>query len=68
MAFKDQALCYRTFDGVRWPNWCDVLDERCENDVAEAKRQGARFKMRKHPDGYYQAFIHPDDMANVRLS
>lgn len=67
MPIKNQTDCYRTFDGVRWPNFCDVLDEGHEKDVASAKRQGARIKMRAHPDGYSQAFIHPDDLKAVRL-
>lgn len=67
MTFKNQQDCYRTFDGVRWINFCDVLEESHERDVAEARRQGARIKMRKHPDGYHQAFIHPDDFKTVRL-
>jgi quinolinate synthase len=54
--------CYRTFDGVKWPNYCDVLDQSHEEDVEKAKKEGKRIKLRKHPDGYYQAFIHPDDL------
>lgn len=63
MAIKHQSDCYRTFDSVRWPNLCDVLDEENERDIAKRKAQGQRIRLRKHPDGYYQAFIHPDDLS-----
>lgn len=63
MPFKHQNQCYRTFDGVQWPNFCDVLDDEEKRAIAEAKADGARFKMRKHPGGFAQAFIHPDDLA-----
>ena len=64
---KHQADCYRTFDGLRWPNFCDVMEERHKQDIDEARRQGARIRLRKHRDGYHQAFIHPDDVKEVRL-
>lgn len=67
MALKDQTQCYRTFGGVRWPNFCDMLDDQHDRDVASAQEQGARIKFRKHPDGYRQAFIHPDDLSRVVL-
>lgn len=57
---KHQGDCYRTFNGLRWPNFCDILDDEKQQAVAEAKDNGKRFRLRKHPDGYYQAFIHPD--------
>ena len=63
MAYKDQTQCYRTFDGVRWPNWCDVMEDEQVKAVEDAKAAGKRIKLRKHPDGYYQAFMHPEDMA-----
>lgn len=65
MALKDQTQCYRTFDGVRWANLCDVLDERDEQDVRAARNTGVRIRMRKHPEGYQQAFYHPDDEAKL---
>lgn len=65
MPYKAQTECYRTFDGVRWPNWCDVDDDAARRDVAEARAAGCRLKMRKHPLGFQQAFIHPDDIALI---
>ena len=62
MPIKDQTACYRTVNGVKWPNFCDMLDDVHFEDVAKAKAAGARIKKIKHPDGYHQAFIHPDDI------
>lgn len=63
MPFKHQAECYRTFDGVRWPNLCDVLDGDQEDEVRARKAAGHRIRLIKHPDGYRQAFIRPEDLA-----
>lgn len=62
MAIKHQSDCYRTFDGVRWPNLCDMLAEEHEVEVKARKSAGQRIRIRTHPDGYGQAFIHPDDL------
>lgn len=63
MAYKHQADCYRTFDGVRWPNLCDILDAEMDADVRARRKAGQRIKVRQHPEGYLQAFIHPDDLV-----
>ena len=63
MAWKLQTDCYRTFDGVRWPNLCDMLDPDQIERVASLKRQGVRVRIRKHFCGYGQAFIHPEDLS-----
>lgn len=63
MPIKPQDRCYRTIGGVRWPNMCDVWSPDEETIVAEAKADGARIAMRKHPHGFMVAFIHPDDYA-----
>lgn len=68
MPFKDQTQSYRTFDGVRWFNLCDVLDDQCERDVMAAMDAGVRVKTRKHADGYQQAFYHPDDEAELNAA
>jgi len=65
MPFKAQSNCYRTIEGVRWPNFCDVLGPEDERAVQEAKGQGARFRFVKHPQGFRIAFIHPDDYARI---
>ena len=65
MPFKDQTKCYRTFGGIRWMNLCDMLDERHELDVAAAKDAGVRVRIRKHPEGYHQAFYHPEDQNKL---
>lgn len=62
MPYKDQTKCYRTFDGVQWPNLCDVMDGSHEDEVKARKAAGHRIRLIKHPDGYRQAFIHPDDL------
>jgi hypothetical protein len=63
MTYKTQTECYRTFDGVRWVNLCDVLSAQDERLVAEYIAAGKRIKFRKHAHGFRQAFIHPDDLA-----
>lgn len=68
MTFKDQTKCYRTFGGVRWVNLCDMLDEQHEIDVRAAKAAGVRVKLRKHPEGYRQAFTHPDDSEKLEAA
>lgn len=65
MTIKHQADCYRTFDRVRWPNYCDIFEDEHLNAIAAAKAGGARIKIRKHPDGYSQAFIHPGDLNEI---
>lgn len=62
MSFKHQSDCYRTIDGVRWPNLCDVLSLEHEQEIAARRAAGHRIKVRMHPDGYQQAFIHPEDL------
>lgn len=61
MPYKDQTRCYRTIDGIKWFNLCDILDGRDEEDVKRAKSAGVRVRLRKHPEGYQQAFFHPED-------
>lgn len=63
MTFKHQSECYRTFNGVKFVNYADVLDDAVKLDVEQRQRAGQRVRIRKHPGGYYQAFIHPDDLA-----
>lgn len=62
MPFKHQSDCYRTFAGVRWPNLCDMLADEHDVEVAARKAAGHRIRIRTHPEGYQQAFIHPDDL------
>ncbi len=65
MPFKDQTRCYRTFGGIRWRNLCDILEDRHEADVAACKAAGARIRLRMHPEGYKQAFFHPEDQTKI---
>ncbi len=62
MSFKDQTQCYRTIKGVKWPNFCDILEDSDQADVDAFKASGGRVAIRTHPDGYKQAFVHPDDL------
>jgi len=68
MPYKDQTKCYRTFDGVRWMNFCDILDDRHEEYVAAVKAAGVRVRLCKHPEGYHQAFFHPDDAEKAHAA
>lgn len=63
MASKHQTDCYRTIDGARWPNLCDVLEQDHEDEIAARRKAGHRIRLVKHADGYHQAFIHPDDLG-----
>ena len=60
MPYKDQTKCYRTFDGVRYLNQCDVLDEVHFKLVEKAKRLKVRHRMVRHQDGYKQLYVHPN--------
>jgi hypothetical protein len=60
---KHQSDCYRTIRGQRWPNLCDILETYHEEEVAARRLAGHRIRLFKHPDGYRQAFIHPDDLV-----
>ena len=60
---KHQSNCYRTVDGVRWPNLCDLLEGPKQLAYARAaRRQAVRVKIHKHPEGYHQMFVHPEDV------
>lgn len=65
MPIKHQMKCYRTFDGVRWPNLCDILGEEHKRDVSACRVAGVRIRIRHHAAGYKQAFYHPDDEAKI---
>lgn len=62
MPVKHQAACYRTFEGVRWSNMSDLLSVSMEGAAEAVQKQGFHVKVRTHPDGYKQAFVHPDDL------
>lgn len=65
MPYKHQANCYRTIGGVQYVNQCDVLGEEHFKLVETAKRLKVRHRVVKHPDGYGQLFVHPDDTARL---
>lgn len=65
MAIKSQDQCYRTFDGVRWPNYSDMHSMEEELHVASLRAVGCRMRVRSHPSGFRIAFIHPDDLARI---
>jgi hypothetical protein len=55
---KDSADCWRTINGVRWPQW------RCEPSdtiIAAYRAAGVRCRKIKHKDGATDLMIHPDD-------
>jgi hypothetical protein len=62
MTTKHQADCYRTINGQKYVNYCDILCDEHEAEVAALKAAGKRIAKRKHPAGYHQAFIHADDI------
>lgn len=57
---KHQADCYRTFGGEKWMNYGDILSDEHMAEVKAMQAAGTKIKLRKHPDGYYQAFIKPE--------
>lgn len=60
MPIENQSDCYRTIEGKRWPNLCDMLAPEHVAAVADARSAGFRVMIRKHPDGYRQAFVEPE--------
>lgn len=66
MAIKSQDQCYRTFDGVRWPNYSDMHSMEEELHVASLRASGCRIRVRSHSSGFRIAFIHPDDLARLQ--
>lgn len=62
MAFKHQSNCYRTINGEKWVNLCDVLGPEDKAEIVRRKALGQKIAMRKHAEGYHQAFIHPNDL------
>lgn len=63
MPVKDQTKCFRTFGGIKYMNLCDVLDEQHFELVKLAKAMPIRHRLIKHPSGYGQLFVHPDDVS-----
>jgi hypothetical protein len=58
---KHQSNCFRTINGKQYRNQCDVMDEPDFALVEKAKQLKIRHRVIKHPDGYGQLFVHPDD-------
>jgi len=58
---KHQSACFRTINHVRYKNQCDLLEAIDYALVKKAKELGVRHRVIKHPDGYGQLFVHPDD-------
>ncbi|MDE4914798.1 hypothetical protein [Methylobacterium sp. 092160098-2] len=57
---KNSAECWRTVEGVRWPQW------RCEPSatiIAAYRAKGIRFRKVRHKDGATDLFVHPEDHA-----
>jgi hypothetical protein len=65
MPYKHQINCYRTFDGVKYFNQCDVLEELDFCLVEKAKKSKLRHRLVKHKDGFVQLFVHSDDVDNL---
>ena len=42
-------------------NLCDIMSDDDQDDVDACRQAGARIRLRKHPQGYHQAFYHPED-------
>ncbi|GJD58135.1 hypothetical protein [Methylobacterium dankookense] len=56
--FKAAAECWRTINGVRWPQrHCDPTAEI----VAAYRAAGIRYRKVKHKDGGSDLFVHPED-------
>lgn len=56
---KHQTQCYRTINGVKMMNYCDLImsDEENEKIIKEAKEKFKRVRKIKHPAGYHQLFV-----------
>lgn len=69
MPFKDIPKHYRTFDGVRWPAFMEIMNDEIAQEIVHAKSLGARIKIRKcSGKKYYHdpiAYMHPDDHKNI---
>ena len=65
MATKSQDQCFRTFGGERWPNLLDMHGPGEEAAVARLKAEGWRIRVRAHPGGFRQAFVHPEDWTEA---
>lgn len=60
MPFKDQTKCYRTINGQRYVNLCDIMEDYHEALAAKCKREKVPHRVIKHPDGYRQLFVRED--------
>lgn len=67
MPVKHQSDCYRMLGGKKYTNYCDILELSHWAIVASAKAAKIRHRVFKHPDGYSQFFVHPDDKTAVDL-
>lgn len=61
MPYKNQEKCFRTIKGEKYINYCDILSDDQQIEIDKLKQAGKRIKLIKHPDGFYQAFIHSND-------
>lgn len=65
MPYKPQTSCFRTINGVRYENQCDILGEEHRQLAAKAKRLKTRCRIVKHKNGFKQLFVHPADVDKL---
>lgn len=56
---KHQTKCYRTINGEKLVNYCDLImsDEENEKMISEAKQKFKKVRKIKRPEGYHQLFV-----------
>lgn len=65
MPYKHQAACFRTINGARYVNYCDILSDEHEECVVTAKVRQLRHRVIKHKDGFRQLFVHENDVDKM---
>jgi hypothetical protein len=57
MAIKEQTNCFRTIQGKRFINWCDLLCAEHEAEIAKVKAAGIPHRIFRHPAGFRRLFV-----------
>lgn len=65
MPRKQQQDCYRTINGERYVNMCDVHGREEQDYVDAAKRIHASHRLVKHKDGFRILFVWDRDYQRV---
>ena len=60
MAYKHQTDSFRTVNGIRWMNVCDLVGPDFENAARAVNAAGVPCKRVAHAPGEYRLFVAPD--------